>query len=113
MSLKVKFMHECSAHQVVLTPSMKELKLNSEEVKHDNFLRFILFAVKRKNVAGVLGKISAQPHTTLCIQFLDRENNDKNNTLPLGKQICFIIVRGCAEILPKFLLSFLSRIPAC
>ena len=34
MSLKVKFMHECSAHQVVLTPSMKELKLNSEEVKH-------------------------------------------------------------------------------
>ena len=29
-----------------------------------------------------IGKISAQPHTTLCIQFLDRENNDKNNTLP-------------------------------
>ena len=26
------------------------------------------------------GKISAQPHTTLCIQFLDGENNDKNNT---------------------------------
>ena len=47
------------------------------------------------------GKISAQPHTTLCIQFLDRENNDKNNTLPLGKQICFTIVWGCAEILPN------------
>ena len=46
------------------------------------------------------GKISAQHHTTLCIQFLDRENNDKNNTLPLGKQICFTIVWGCAEILP-------------
>ena len=45
--------------------------------------------------------ISAQPHTTLCIQFLDRENNDKNNTLPLGKQICFTIVWGCEEILPK------------
>ena len=54
MSLKVKFMHECLAHQVVLTPSMKELKLNSEEVKHGNFVCFILFAVKRKNVAGVL-----------------------------------------------------------
>ena len=39
-----------------------------------------------------LGKISAQPRTTLCIQFLDSENNDKNNTLPLGKQICFTIV---------------------
>ena len=47
-------MHECLAHQVVLTPSMKELKLNSEEVKHGNFLRFVLFAAKRKNVAGVL-----------------------------------------------------------
>ena len=29
----------------------------------------------------LLGKISVQPHPTLCIQFLDRENNDKNNTL--------------------------------
>ena len=38
------------------------------------------------------GKISAQPYTTLCNQFLDRENNDKNNTLPLGKQISFTIV---------------------
>ena len=38
------------------------------------------------------GKISAQPHTTLCIQLLDRENNDKNNTFPLGKRICFTIV---------------------
>ena len=25
----------------------------------------------------MLGKISTQPHPTLCIQFLDRENNDK------------------------------------
>ena len=46
-------------------------------------------------------------YTTLCIQFLDRENNDKNNTLPLGIQICFIIVWGCAEILPFI---FLKRI---
>ena len=36
----------------------------------------------------VIGKISAQLHTALCIQFFDRENNGKNNTLPLGKQIC-------------------------
>ena len=42
------------------------------------------------------------PHysTTVCIQFLDRENNDKNNTFPLEKQICFTIVWGCAETLP-------------
>ena len=37
------------------------------------------FLVYFKNNAG---KISAQPHTTLSIQFLDRENNDKNNALP-------------------------------
>ena len=46
----------------------------------------------------VAGKISAQPHTTLCIQFLTRENNGKNNTFPLRKQICFTIVWGCAEL---------------
>ena len=49
-------------------------------------------------------KISAQPHTTLRIQFLNRENNDKNNTLPLGKQICFTIVWGCTETLPDQLI---------
>ena len=27
--------------------------------------------------------------------------DNKNNTLPLGKQIYFTIVWGCAEILPK------------
>ena len=49
-----------------------------------------------------IGKISAQPHTTLYIQLLDRENNDKNNTLPLGKQICLTIVGGCAEIFTAY-----------
>ena len=48
------------------------------------------------------GKNSAQRHTTLCIQFLDREKNDKNNKLTVGEQICFTIVRGYAEILPNF-----------
>ena len=51
-------------------------------------------------VICLLGKISAQPHPKLCIQFLNRGNNDKNNTFPLGKQICFTIVWGCAETLP-------------
>ena len=31
------------------------------------------------------------------------KNNDKNNTLSLGKQICLTIVWGCAEILPDWL----------
>ena len=45
----------------------------------------------------MLGKISAQPHPTLCIQFLDRENNDKNNTLPLRKQILFYSSMGLCD----------------
>ena len=45
-------------------------------------------------------KISTQLYIALCVQFLDTENNDKNNTLPLGKHICFIIVWGCAECYP-------------
>ena len=49
------------------------------------------------------GKISAQPHTTLSIQFLNRANNDKYNTLPLGKQICLTIVWGYAEILSSLI----------
>ena len=51
-------------------------------------------------VLKIIDKISAQPHTTLCIQFLNKENNDKNNTFPLGKQIDFTIVWGCVETLP-------------
>ena len=42
------------------------------------------------------------------IQFLDRENNDKNNKLPLEKQICFTMVWGCAEILPNIVFTKLS-----
>ena len=52
------------------------------------------------------GKTSAQPHTTLCIQFLDRENNDKNNTLPLGKQICF--TEAVRKFYPGRLMSILA-----
>ena len=61
-----------------------------------SFSKKAIFHFVKKN-----GKISAQPYPTKCIQFLDRENNEKNNTLPLGKQICFSIVWGCAEILPS------------
>ena len=43
---------------------------------------------------GFIGKISAQPHNKLCIQFLERDNNDENNRLPLR------VVWGRAEILP-------------
>ena len=46
---------------------------------------------KREVKGTLVGKISAQPHTTLFMQFLDRENNDKNNRLPLGKQICCVV----------------------
>ena len=35
------------------------------------------------------GKISAQPHTTLCIQFLDRENDEKKQYIAIGKTDLF------------------------
>ena len=59
--------------------------------RHFNLVQFIRDIIH--------GKISAQLHPTLCTQFLDREKNVKNNTLPVGKQICFTRVWGCAEIL--------------
>ena len=62
-----------------------------EKMKYFTLLDLPLFW--HCGIASV-SKISAQPHTTSCIQFLDRENNDKNNRLPLGKQICFTIVWG-------------------
>ena len=31
---------------------------------------------------------------------MNREYNNKNNTFPLGKQICFTIAWGCSESLP-------------
>ena len=52
------------------------------------------------------GKISAQPHTKLCIQFLTRENNEKKQYISIGKTFVLTIVWGCAETLPK-----LSNIP--
>ena len=65
-----------------------------------SFSKIAIFHFVKKN-----GKISAQPSPTKGIQFLDRENNDKNNTLPLGKQICslrqcivFVIVFSIQEL---------------
>ena len=83
-----------------LTPTAK-VKTNKQQTNCWHFLPFPLISV---------GKISAQPHTTLCIQFLNRENSDKNNTFPLGKQICFTIVWGCTETLPKIFYS-IKRAP--
>ena len=54
--------------------------------------------------------ISTQPHPTSCIKFLDRENNNKNITLPLGKQIYFTTVWGCAEILPKAFVPLINQL---
>ena len=57
-----------------------------------NNLQFKKKHPDKKKSGGSFGKISTRPHMTLCIQFLDRENNDKSNTLPLEKQICLTIV---------------------
>lgn len=45
-----------------------------------------------------LAKISVPPHTSLCIQFRDKEDNGENNRLPLGQRLCSAIV----WVKPKF-----------
>ena len=71
-----------------------ELLLLRSYIEHSKvcFIRYpnTLKLVKKKD------KLPPRPaHTTLCIQFLGRENNNKNNTSPLRKQICFTIAWGC------------------
>ena len=77
---------------IIIKTSTARYTLEIKQRHQSYFVRLMSIAT--------LGKISAQPHPTLCIQFLNRGNNDKNNTFPLGKQICFTIVWGCAETLP-------------
>ena len=67
----------------------------------------------------ILGKISAQPHTTLCIQFLDRGNNDKKQYIVVGKTDLFYnSMRLCGNVLPHFVLTGIRgtntvKIPVC
>ena len=79
---------------------IKDLGQHLVAMLHDFWECAILLTVMIFHGAK-FGKISAQPHTTLCIQFLNREKNDKNSTLLLRKHICLTIVWGYAEILPK------------
>ena len=58
-------------------------------------------AFENSLVSILLGKISAQPHTSLCTQFLDKENNGEKNSLPLGLGFCFRMIRGYSEISPS------------
>ena len=58
-------------------------------------------AFENSSVSILLGKISAQPHTSLCTQFLDKENNGEKISLPLGLGYCFRIIRGYSEISPS------------
>lgn len=49
--------------------------------------------------AWKLGKISAQPHISLCEQFLDKENIYENNyyTLRFGKRISMELYGNLSE----------------
>ena len=67
-----------------------------------SFSKIAIFSLRKKKN----GKISAQPYPTKGIQFLDRENNDKNNTLPLGKQICSL--RQCIVLVIVFSIQELN-----
>ena len=73
-------------------------KITENHLSHDRLSLSLTLALSSfsfkviYSYENTLGKIAAQPPTTLCIQFLTRENNDTNNTFPSGKQIFFTIV---------------------
>ena len=55
------------------------------------------------NGISVNFRMYSMNYTTLCIQFFDRENNNKNTILPLGKEICFTIVWAVQKFFRHFL----------
>ena len=57
--------------------------------------RVQLHGVRNEAIFITADKISAQHHTLLCIQFLDKESNGVNNRLPLGLRHCFRMVQVC------------------
>ena len=67
-------------------------KITENHLSHDRLSLSLTLALSSFSFKVIysyektLGKIVAQPPTTLCIQFLTRENNDKNNTFPSGKK---------------------------
>ena len=70
-----------------------------------HFVPGLHFVSGLRSAVCILGKISAQPHTTLCIQFLDRGNNDKINIV-VGKTDLFYNSMGlCGNVLPHFVLT--------
>ena len=84
------------------------------------YLVYILYPVcGLQSAVCILGKISARPHTTLCIQFLDRGNNDKNQYIVVGKTDLFYnSMRLCGNVLPHFVLTGIRgtntvKIPVC
>ena len=56
-----------------------------------------------------VGKISAHPHPTLCIQFLNRENNDKNNTHILCVRRSFWRFLPFLLVLPSLLFCYKTK----
>ena len=46
---------------------------------------------------NMFGKISAQPHPTLCIQFLDRKNQWQKQYIAIGKTDLFYSMALCGN----------------
>ena len=84
-----------------------------------HFVPGLHFVSGLRSAVCILGKISAQPHTTLCIQFLDRGNNDKKQYIVVGKTDLFYnSMRLCGNVLLHFVLTGIRstntvKIPVC
>ena len=60
--------------------------------------------LKKTMITKKLAKISALPHSLLCIKILDKENNDESKSF--GPQFCFRMLWHFTEICPQISTSF-------
>lgn len=53
-----------------------------------------------------MGKISIEPHTSLCIRFFDNRKQKQNNRLPLGLRPCLIVMGVYGNLFHEWLFKY-------
>ena len=110
--IKLRFVDYCSSVKVYRKILWYFILQNNNEVSTMGLTYQSLLsipnsmAIQRSKATGskinIEVKISAQPHTTLCIQFLDRENNDKKQYIAIGKTDLFYNSMGLCGNFTRF-----------
>ena len=108
--IKLRFVDYCSSVKVYRKILWNFILQNNNEVSTMGFTYQSLLsipnsmAIQRSKATGSKINIEVKfPHSPIlhyAFSFWIEKTTTKNNTLPLGKQICFTIVWDYAEILP-------------